>query len=99
MASPLSVAEIAYLDIIADQGKSPPEREEVEQFNSPTWILNSPTNTDLLDLVLPYDEAIMEAMTETERHGGDLHHRSYSLLDFNNLQEVEKDLKSSIGYD
>ena len=65
MASPLSMAEIAYLDITTNHGKNPPEKVEIDQYDSPTWSLNNRTNIDLIDLILPSDEAIMEAMNET----------------------------------
>lgn len=99
MAFPLSAAEIAYLDITADHGQDPPKRVELDQYDSPAWHLDNPTTIDSLDLILPSDEAIMEAMTETERPWEDLHHRSYSSLDLNNMQVIEKDLHDSIGYD
>ena len=67
MASPLFAAEITYLDITADHGQSLHERGEVDQFGSPAWSLNAPVNVDSIDLVLPSDEAIMEAMNEMER--------------------------------
>jgi len=98
MASPLSAVEIYYLDITADQGQSLPEREEVDRFNSLAWILDSPTNTYPINIVLPSNEAIMEAMTKTKRPWGDLHHISCSLLNLKNMQEIEKDLKNSVGY-
>ena len=66
MASPLSAVEIAYLDITADHGQDPPERVEIDQYDSPTWHLDNPTTIDSLNLILPSDEAIMEAMTGTE---------------------------------
>lgn len=99
MAFPLSAAEIAYLDITVDHGQDPPERVELDQYDSPAWHLDNPTTIDSLDLILPSDEAIMEAMTETERPWEDLHHRSYSSLDLNNMQVVEKYLHDSIGFD
>jgi len=40
----------------------------------------------------------MEAMKEIKRPWGDLHHRSYSLLYLENMKEIEKDLKKSVGY-
>ena len=85
MASPLSAAEIAYLDITVDHGKNPPEKVEIDQYDSPAWGLNNPTNVDSIDLILPSDEAIMEAMNETKILWEDLHHRSYSSLNLNNM--------------
>ena len=99
MAFPLSAVEIAYLDITADHGQDPPERVELDQYDSPAWHLDNPTTIDPLDSVLPSDEAIMEAMTETERPWEDLHHRSYSSFDLNNMQAIGKDLHESIRSD
>lgn len=72
---------------------------EIYQYDSPAWSLNIATNVDPIDLVLPSDQAIMEAMNEMERPWEDLHHRSYSSLYLNNMQAVERDLKSFVGYD
>jgi len=98
MEYPLSVVDIVYLELTKNEGKYLPEREEIDSFNSPAWIFNFPANTDPIDLVLPYDEAIMEAMNETERPWGYLHQRSYLLLNLDNMQEIEYDLKNFIGY-
>jgi len=70
MAYSLFVVEITYLKLTADEGQDLPEREKIDQFNSPTWLLNSPKNVDSIDLVLPSDEAIMEAMNETKKNMG-----------------------------
>lgn len=99
MASPLSAMDIAYLELTTDEGQDLPKREEIDQFDSPTWILNSPKNVDPIDLVLPSDEAMMEAMTKTKKSWGDLHQISYSLLNLDNMQEIEHDLKNYVGYD
>ena len=72
---------------------------EIDQYDSPAWHLDNPTTVDSIDLILPSDEAIMEAMNEMERPWEDLHHRSYSSLDLSNMQVVERDLQNSIGYD
>ena len=98
MESPLSVVNITYLELTTGEGQDLSEREEIDQFNSPAWLLNSPKNVDSIDLVLPSDEAIMEAMTETEKPQGDLHQRSYSLLNLDNMQGIEHDLNNSVGY-
>jgi len=51
---------------------------------------------DCHDIVLPSEEEILEAMTSVERQWGDMHHRSYFLLD---LHQVESNLSgpSSTG--
>jgi len=65
-----------------DQDPSIPE--EYDQFTSPTWAFNYPTTTDLLDMVLPSDEAILEAITCTERPW------AYFILEIEKLEVVDK---------
>ena len=36
--------------------------EELEEFYLPTWAENSLHSMDCLDMVLPFDQAIMEAI-------------------------------------
>ena len=58
------------------------------------WLLDSPAFEDSLDLVLPSDEAILEAMTESEQPWEDMHHRCYFLPEIESLENVECDLTS-----
>ncbi len=52
------------------------------------WLLDSPTFKDSLDLVLPFDEAILEAMTKSKRPWEDMHHHSYFLHGIESLENV-----------
>lgn len=53
---------------------------------APDWTLNSTFAQDCLDIVLPYEEAILESITGVARPWNDLHHCS-SLIP--HLQEVK----------
>lgn len=44
MESPLFTAKIAYMEITTDIVQAIPEKEEIDQFTSPAWLLNSPEN-------------------------------------------------------
>lgn len=44
---------------------------------------------DPINLVLLFDEAVMEAMIGLEKPWEDIHQRSYSLSSLDNMQEVE----------
>ena len=48
--------------------------EELEEAYLPAWAENSFHSTDCLDMVLPYDEAILEAMCRRDNICEDLHH-------------------------
>jgi hypothetical protein len=60
---------------VLDQDLRP--SEEYDQFTSPIWAFNPPNLNDFLDVVLPFDDAILEAMTSTKWPWHDMHHRSY----------------------
>ena len=51
--------------------------EEYDQYIFPIWSFSSPTYRDILDLVLPSDEASLEAMTSPKKPWEYMHHRSY----------------------
>jgi hypothetical protein len=51
----------------------------------PIWAQGSLANTDLLNLVLPSDEAVIEAMTSPNKPWEDLHHRSYFLPELHRI--------------
>jgi hypothetical protein len=55
----------------------------------PIWAQGSLATTDSLDLVLPSDEAMIEAMTSPEKPWEDLHHRSYFLPELNQITTGE----------
>jgi hypothetical protein len=48
-----------------------------------------PCDTNSLDLVLPSDEEIIEAMTSPDKPWDDLHHRSYFLLELRRIEAGE----------
>jgi hypothetical protein len=51
----------------------------------PIWAQGSLANIDSLDLVLPSNEAIIEAMTSLDKPWEYLHHRSYFLLELSQI--------------
>ena len=53
--------------------------EGLEEVYFPAWEENSLHSMDCLDMVLPFDEAILEAMCRHDKICEDLHHRSYFL--------------------
>jgi hypothetical protein len=55
----------------------------------PIWAQGSLVDTDYLDLVLPSDKVIIEAMTSSYRPWDDLHHRSYFLLELRRIEVGE----------
>ena len=60
--------------------------EELEEVYLPTWAENSLHSTDCLDMVLPSDEAILEAMCGHDKVYEYLHHRSYFLPELSKIQ-------------
>jgi hypothetical protein len=86
MATLLSTTEVAYslvqqtsvtLDLIPTQ--------ELDPLLKPIWAQDSLTDIDSLDLVLPSDESIIEAMTGPDKPWDDLHHRSYFLPELHRI--------------
>jgi hypothetical protein len=79
MSTPLSAAEVAYS--LVQQTSATPDPPPNTRVGSTSLSLSglkdSLVNTDSLDLVLPSDEAIIEAMTGPDKPWDDLHHRSY----------------------
>jgi hypothetical protein len=55
----------------------------------PIWAQGSLANVDSLDLVLPSDEAVIEAMTSPDKTWEDLHHRSYFLPNLSRIKAGE----------
>ena len=55
----------------------------------PTWAENSLHFIDCLDTVLPFDEAILEAMCARDKICEDLHHRSYFLPELSKIENQE----------
>ena len=78
---PLSTVEVAYQDITQTTVDPIPYpltlSEDLEEVYLPAWAENSLHSTDYLDMVLPSNEAILEAMCGRGKICEDLHHRSY----------------------
>ena len=90
MSMPLSAAEVAYS--LAQQASATPDptpTQELDPLPEPIWAQGSLATTDLLDLVLPSDEAVIEAMTSPDKPWEDLHHRSYFLPDLSRIEAGE----------
>jgi hypothetical protein len=90
MAMPLSTTEVVYSIVqqaSADLGSTPTQK--LDPVLELTWAQGSLTDTDSLDLVLPSDEAIIEAMTSPDKPWDDLHHKSYFLLDLIRIEVGE----------
>ena len=88
MEFPMSAIELRYKSIVnsTDNHSNPFSEEELDGDVAPAWTLDSTSAMDFLDMVLPSEEAILEAMMGVDRPWEDLHHRSYFLPP---LQEVE----------
>jgi hypothetical protein len=80
MSMPLSAAEVVYS--LVQQTSATPDpipAPDLDPLLEPIWAQDSLVNTDSLDLVLPSDEAIIKAMTGSDKPWEDLHHISYFL--------------------
>jgi hypothetical protein len=90
MSTPLSAAEVAYS--LVQQASATPDpipAQESDPLLEPIWAQDSFANTNSLDLVLPADEAIIEAMTGPDKPWDDLHHRSYFLPKLHRIEAGE----------
>jgi hypothetical protein len=90
MATPLSTAEVAYS--LVQQTLATPDpilAQELDPLLEPIWAHDSLTDINSLDLVLPCDEAIIEAMTGSDKPWHDLHHRSYFLPELHRIEAEE----------
>jgi hypothetical protein len=70
MTMPLSTMEIAYQAIQhanTDGDPSPSHMKKVDPILEPVWALNSSNSHDFLDIVIPSDEEILEAMIGLEQ--------------------------------
>ena len=78
---PLSIVEVAYQAIIQTTIDPIPDpltvSEDLEEVYLPASAKNSLHSTDCLDMVLPSDEAILEAMCGQDKIYEYLHHQSY----------------------
>jgi hypothetical protein len=90
ISMPLSTAEVAYsLVQQASVDPDPTPAQELDLILEPIWAQGSLANTDSLDLVFPSDEAIIEAMTSTDKLWDDLHHTSYFLPELSRIEARE----------
>jgi hypothetical protein len=90
MSMPLSATEVAYsLVQQASANTDPTPAQELDPLLEPIWAHGSLANTDSLDLVLPSDEAVIEAMTSPDKPWEDLHHRSYFLPELSRIEAGE----------
>jgi hypothetical protein len=90
MPMPLSSAEAAYsLVQPASANPDPILAPELDPLHKPIWAQSSLATTDSLDLVLPPDEVVIEAMTSPDKPWDDLHHRSYFLPELSRIEAGE----------
>jgi hypothetical protein len=90
MSMPLFAAEVAYsLVQQASADTDPTPIEELDPIPEPIWAQCSLADIDLLDLVFPSDEAIIEAITSLDKPWDDLHHISYFLLELSRIKAGE----------
>jgi hypothetical protein len=90
MSMPLSATEVAYS--LVQQASATPDptlAQELDPPLEPVWVQDSLANTDSLDLVLPSDEAVIEAMTSLDKPLEDLNHRSYFLPELSRIESRE----------
>jgi hypothetical protein len=68
MSMPLSAAEVVYSLVQQTSANTDPAlAQEFDPLLEPIWAEGSLAHTDSLDLVLPSDEAIIEAMTSLDK--------------------------------
>jgi hypothetical protein len=90
MSMPLSAAEVAYsLVQQASANTDLTPSQELDPLLEAIWAQGSLTNTDSLDLVLPSDEAVIEAMTSLDKPFEDLYHISYFLPKLSRIEVGE----------
>jgi hypothetical protein len=68
MAMPLSVEEVSYSFVHqALNDPDPTPTQDLDPVLEPIWAQGSLTTTNSLDLVFPFDEVILEALTGPDR--------------------------------
>jgi hypothetical protein len=90
MSMPLSTTELAYS--LVQQTSShidPAPAQDLDPLLEPFWAQGSLTYTDSLDLILPSDEVIIEAMTSPDKPWEDIHHKSYFLPELGRIEARE----------
>jgi hypothetical protein len=87
MSMPLSDDEVAYsLAQHASANSDLTPAQDLDPLLEPIWAQGSLANTDSLDLVLPFDKVVIEAMTSPDKPWEDLHHRSYFLPELSRIE-------------
>jgi hypothetical protein len=90
MSMPLLATEVAYSRV--QQTSASPDltlAQELDPLLEPIWAQGSLATTDLLDLVFPSDEVVIEAITSSDKPWEDLHHRSYFLPELSRIEAGE----------
>jgi hypothetical protein len=87
MTMPLSIVDVSYS--IVQQASTNPNLappQELDPILEYVWAQDSLTTYYPMELLFPYDEAILESMTRLDRHWDDLHHRSYFLPELKRIE-------------
>jgi hypothetical protein len=90
MSMPLSATEVVYS--LVQQTSATPDptpAQELDPLLEPIWAQGSLATTDSLDLVLPSDKSVIEAMTSSDKPWEDLHQRSYFLPELSRIEAGE----------
>lgn len=84
MAYPITTTKFPYQSIVnyMDSGPIPVSTEDVDDVVVSVQIIDSTLAMYFLDIVLPYEQEILEEMIVVERPRNDFHHCSYFLPDF-----------------
>jgi len=87
MSMPLSAAKVAYKIFWQTLANPDPTLvQDLDPILEPIWAQGSLTIEDPLDLVFPYDEMILKAMTGPNRPWDDLHHIPYFLPELRRIE-------------
>jgi hypothetical protein len=90
MSMPLSAVEVVYsLVQQASTNPDPTLSQELDPLLESIWAQGSLANIDSLDLILPSDEVVIEAMTSPDKPWEDIHHRSYFLPELSRIKARE----------
>ena len=94
---PMSIAELSYQSIVnsTDNHPTPFSQEELDGDVALAWTLDSTSALDCLDIVLPSEEEILEAMMGVDQPWEDLHHHSYFLPPLHEIESRLSNLSTS----